>query len=140
MPAIARITRVVPVAAAILFAAFVVAKGFPTLRHDWNWPIDRIAIPSFFDESVNGWLSNGFGLANAHPTTYLLALPVVAAMWLLGPLAALALLALASGYCCMRVRRGVASGWRYGDRRQWASDSSRSSTLGFTTKSSPDIL
>ncbi len=103
--------RAASVAAALAFAAFVVAKGVPTLRHDWNWPIDRIAIPSFFDESVNGWLSNGFGLANAHPTTYLLALPLVAAMWLLGPLGALALLALASGYCCMRAAAAVATRW-----------------------------
>jgi hypothetical protein len=105
------VARVPAIAAALAFAAFVVAKGVPTLRHDWNWPIDRVAIPSFFDESVSGWLSNGFGIANAHPTTYLLALPVVAAMWIFGPLAALALLALATGYGCMRAAAGVASRW-----------------------------
>ncbi|MFY9720160.1 MAG: hypothetical protein WAK16_10995, partial [Candidatus Cybelea sp.] len=107
--------RVASIAAALAFAAFVVAKGVPTLRHDWNWPIDRLAIPSFFDESVSGWLSSGFGIANAHPTAYLLALPVVAAMWIFGPLAALALLALATGYGCMRAAAGVASRWGNAD-------------------------
>lgn len=99
------------IAAALAFAAFVVAKGTPTLRHDWSWPIDRLAIPSFFNESIGGWLPVGFGIANAHPTTYLIALPLVAAMWVLGPLIALALLAFATGYCCMHAAGSVASRW-----------------------------
>jgi hypothetical protein len=99
------------IAAALAFAAFVVAKGIPTLRHDWNWPIDRLAIPSFFNESIGGWLPVGFGIANAHPTTYLIALPLVAVMWVAGPLTALAALAFATGYCCMRAAANVASQW-----------------------------
>lgn len=110
-----RLGRAASVASALAFAAFVVAKGIPTLRHDWNWPIDRLAVPSFFDESVSGWLATGFGFANAHPTSYLLALPVVAAMWLFGPLASLALLAFATGYCCMRAAASIASRWGNAD-------------------------
>jgi hypothetical protein len=99
------------IAAALTFAAFVVAKGTPTLRHDWNWPIDRLAIPSFFNESIGGWLPVGFGLANAHPTTYLIALPLVGLMWIAGPLIALAAFAFVTGYCCMRAAADVASQW-----------------------------
>ena len=97
------------IAAALAFAAFVVAKGTPTLRHDWNWPIDRLAIPSFFNESIGGWLPIGFGVANTHPTTYLIALPLTAAMWVAGPLIALALLAFATSYCSMRAAANIAS-------------------------------
>jgi hypothetical protein len=99
------------IAAALAFAAFVVVKGTPTLRHDWNWPIDRLAIPSFFNESIGGWLSVGFGVANAHPTTYLIAIPLVGLMWVAGPLIALAAFAFATGYCCMRAAANVASQW-----------------------------
>jgi hypothetical protein len=99
------------IAGALAFAAFVVAKGTPTLRHDWNWPIDRLAIPSFFNESICGWLPVGFGVANAHPTTYLIALPLVGLMWAAGPLAALAAFAFATGYCCMRAAENLASQW-----------------------------
>lgn len=99
------------IAAALAFAAFVVAKGTPTLRHDWNWPIDRLAIPSFFNESIGGWLPVGFGVANAHPTTYLIALPLVGLMWIAGPLLALAAFAFVTGYCCMRAAADVASQW-----------------------------
>ena len=98
-----------PIAAALAFAAFVVAKGTPTLRHDWNWPIDRLAIPSFFNESIGGWLPVGFGVANTHPTTYLIALPLTAAMWVVGPLIALALFAFATGYCTTRAAANVAA-------------------------------
>ncbi|HLY03737.1 MAG TPA: hypothetical protein VKR56_14730 [Candidatus Cybelea sp.] len=97
------------IAAALTFAAFVVAKGTPSLRHDWNWPIERLAIPSFFNESIGGWLPVGFGVANTHPTTYLIALPLTAAMWVVGPLTALALLAFATGYCSMRAAAAIAS-------------------------------
>ncbi len=97
------------IAAALAFAAFVVAKGTPTLRHDWNWPIDRLAIPSFFNESIGGWLPVGFGVANTHPTTYLIALPLTATMWVAGPLIALAFLAFATGYCSMRAAANIAS-------------------------------
>ena len=114
MPATARITRVVPIAAAILFAAFVIAKGIPTLRHDWNWPIDRAAIPSFAREAFDGWLPAGLGIPNPHPTTYLISVPIASAMWLFGPLATLALLAVAVGYLCMRVVATLPSEWRCG--------------------------
>lgn len=114
VPAIARITRVVPIAAAILFAAFVIAKGIPTLRHDWNWPIDRAAIPSFAREAFDGWLPAGLGMPNPHPTTYLISVPIASAMWLFGPLATLALLAAAIAYLCMRVFAALPSGWRGG--------------------------
>ena len=99
------------IAAAVAFAAFVVAKGTPTLRHDWNWPIDRLAIPSFVNESIGGWLPVGFGVANAHPTTYLIALPLIGLMLVAGPLIALAAFAFATGYCCMRAAENVASQW-----------------------------
>lgn len=123
MPATARITRVAPIAAAILFAAFVIAKGIPTLRHDWNWPIDRAAIPSFAREAFDGWLPAGLGIPNPHPTTYLISVPIASAMWLFGPLATLALLAVAVGYLCMRVVATLPSEWRCGggcDNRYWS--------------------
>jgi hypothetical protein len=102
------------IAAAIAFAAFVIAKGIPALRHDWNWPVDGLAIPSFVNESIGGWLSVGFGVANPHPTAYLIALPLAAAMWLFGPLASLGLLAFGTGYCCTRAAASVAAGWGNG--------------------------
>lgn len=103
--------RLLALAAAIVFAAFVASKGIPTLRHDWSWPIDRTAIPSFFSGAVDGWLSAGLGTANPHPTTYLIALPIVAAMWLLGPFGALVLLSLVIGYACMRCVAAAAAYW-----------------------------
>ncbi len=99
-------------AAGLLFAAFVAAKGVPTLRHDWSWPIVRDAIPSFLSESASGWVPVGFGVANAHPTAYLASLPIALAMWILGPLPALALTALATGYVCMRAAASMCA--RYG--------------------------
>jgi hypothetical protein len=99
-------------AAGLVFAAFVCAKGIPTLRHDWGWPIDRAAVPFFVSAAFNGWLSTGFGIANAHPTTYLLAVPISLVMWLLGPLTALALLAFAIGALCMRAVGAMAEQWR----------------------------
>ncbi len=101
----------VALAAAIAFAVFVGGKGIPTLRHDWAWPIDRGAIPSFLHESIDGWVSNGLGQPNAHPTTYLVALPIGAAMWLFGPLAALALLAAIIGYLCMHCVAQASARW-----------------------------
>jgi hypothetical protein len=107
----ARVLRLLAATAAIFFAAEVAAKGIPTLRHDWNWPIDRAAIPSFVNESIDGWVSSGFGTPNPHPTTYLIALPLGLAMWLLGPFGALALLAGVIGYLCMRAVADAASHW-----------------------------
>lgn len=104
-------TRSLAIAAAIVFAAFVAAKGIPTLRHDWNWPIDRAAVPSFVSESIEGWVSTGFGTSNPHPTTYLIALPLGLAMWLFGPLVALVLLAAAIGFLCMRSAAAASSHW-----------------------------
>jgi len=89
-------------AAAILFAIFIAGKGIPTLRHDWNWPIDRSAIPSFTAQSLDGWLSIGFGTPNPHPTTYLVGPLMGGLMWLAGPLGALGLVAAVIGYLCMR--------------------------------------
>ena len=95
----------------MLFAGFLVARGVPTLRHDWNWPIDRGAVPPFVQASIYGWLSAGFGMSNPHPTTYLIALPIGFAMWLVGPLATLALLGAATGYLCMRCVAAASSHW-----------------------------
>jgi len=103
--------RAVAFAAAIAFAVFVTLKGVPTLRHDWNWPIDAATIPSFVEDSFSGWLPVGFGIPNAHPTAYIIALPLVAAMWLLGPLAGLVLLALVAGYLCVRGGAALAAHW-----------------------------
>ncbi|HMF28279.1 MAG TPA: hypothetical protein VKE42_05870, partial [Candidatus Cybelea sp.] len=103
--------RSLALAAALLFAAFVAAKGVPTLRHDWTWPIDGRAISSFASASFNGWLSDSLGIANPHPTTYLIAIPIVAIMWIAGPLAALALFAAVTGYACMRAAAAAASQW-----------------------------
>lgn len=111
MPAATRIARLVAFAAALVFAAFVVAKGVPTLRHDWSWPIDRTAIGSFLDESVLGWLSTGFGTPNPHPTTYLIGPPIAASMWIVGPLAALALFAALTGYVCVACAMRAALRW-----------------------------
>ena len=99
------------IAAGIALAAFVTAGGIPTLRHDWNWPIDRIAVASFLNDSTSGWLSVGFGVANPHPTTYLIGPPLAAVMWLLGPLAGLVLLAFLTGYCCARAAANLAALW-----------------------------
>jgi hypothetical protein len=98
-------------AAALLFAAFVTAKGVPTLRHDWTWPVDGNAIPSFAGASFNGWLSDSLGAPNPHPTTYLIAVPIVAIMWLAGPLVALIFFAAVTGYACMRAASRAASEW-----------------------------
>jgi hypothetical protein len=98
-------------AAALVFGAFIVAKGIPTLRHDWSWPIDRTAIGSFLDESVQGWLSTGFGTPNPHPTTYLIGPPIAAAMWIAGPLAALFLFAALTGYVCTACAMRAALRW-----------------------------
>ena len=88
--AVTTVTRLAgKIALAAAFAAFVIAKGVPALRHDWNWPLDRLAVPSFLNESISGWLSVGFGIANSHPTTYLLAAPTAVALWLFGTLVAL---------------------------------------------------
>jgi hypothetical protein len=100
------------IAAAFLFAAFVAAKGIPTLRHDWSWPIDRSAVASFVTASSAGWLSDGLGTPNAHPTTYLIALPLGLTMWLFGPWSALALLAALTGYLCLRAVAATASHWK----------------------------
>lgn len=111
MPAIAVLVRSLAFAAALIFAAFVSIKGVPTLRHDWTWPIDATAIPSFAGASFNGWLSDSLGTTNPHPTTYLIALPILAAMWVAGPLVALALFAAVTGYACMRAAARTASEW-----------------------------
>jgi len=105
------LARSLALAAALLFAIFVVVKGVPTLRHDWTWPIDARAIPSFAGASLNGWLSDSLGTANPHPTTYLIAVPIVAVMWIAGPLVALALFAAVVGYACMRTAARAASEW-----------------------------
>ena len=141
VPAIARLTapKYLAVAAAMVFAGFLVARGVPTLRHDWNWPIDRGAVPSFVQASIYGWLSAGFGMSNPHPTTYLIALPIGFAMWLVGPLAALALLGAATGYLCMRCATAASSHWKAAGRPRSGSDSLRCSTHGSTTRSSRDI-
>ncbi|HEX3368036.1 MAG TPA: hypothetical protein VHS56_00540, partial [Candidatus Cybelea sp.] len=99
------------IAAGLALAAFVTAKGIPTLRHDWNWPIDRIAVGSFFTDATSGWLSIGFGVANPHPTTYLIGPIFAAVMWLAGPLAGLVLLAFLTGYCCARAAANLAALW-----------------------------
>jgi hypothetical protein len=98
----------------MIFAAFVAGSGIPTLRHDWAWPIDRAAVPAFLSAAVDGWLSAGLGTPNPHPTTYLVAPPIAAAMWLFGPLAALALLAIVIGYACMRCVAAASSYWKTG--------------------------
>ena len=110
---ISRGGEAVAIAAAVAFAAFVAGSGIPTLRHDWSWPIGREAIESFLNESVSGWVSVGFGVANPHPTTYLIAYPVALAMWIFGPHLALALTALAVGYLCMRAAAALCATWGY---------------------------
>jgi len=105
------LTRSLALAAALLFAIFVGAKGVPTLRHDWTWPIDGSAIPSFASASFNGWLSDSLGAANPHPTTYLIAVPIVAVMGIAGPLVALIFFAAATGYACMRASARAAAEW-----------------------------
>lgn len=96
------------VAAATVFTGFVVAKGIPTLRHDWGWPVDARAIPSFFQDAVGGWLPLGFGIAATHPTTYLVNIPLTMVMLLCGTLAALALFAFALAYCSASAAQTIA--------------------------------
>ncbi len=103
--------RIPEIVGALSFAAFVCAAGIPTLRHDWNWPIDRTAIPTFFEASVGGWVPTGFGQFNAHPTTYIIALPLTLSMWLFGPLAALVLFAAAIGLLCAVGANRLAIRW-----------------------------
>ena len=105
------VTRLPAFVAAAAFAAFVCVLGIPTLRHDWSWPIDRSAIPTFLQASIGGWVPTGFGQFNAHPTTYPIALPVALAMSLFGPLAALVLFALAVGYLCAVAAATMARRW-----------------------------
>lgn len=62
-------------------------------------------------DSVNGWLSHSIGMPNAHPTTYLIALPIGAAMLLFGTLAALAFFAAVIGYVCMRSAARLSAPW-----------------------------
>jgi hypothetical protein len=107
------LVRAFAIAAALAFAAFVTAKGVPTLRHDWAWPVDRVAIPSFLNELIGGWLPSGFGALGAHPTTYMLAVPLALAMWLFGSLPALVLLAIAIGYLCMLGAASLSQRWKY---------------------------
>jgi hypothetical protein len=89
-------------------------KGVPTLRHDWNWPIEASAVAPFVNELIGGWLSAGFGLLNAHPTTYVIALPIALSMWLVGPLAALALFSFAIGWLCVRNAARLSQRWSAG--------------------------
>lgn len=89
-------------AVALLFTLFLTAHGIPTLRHDWNWPIDRAAVPSFVGEAIGGWIPRGLGALGAHPTTYLLALPMAVVFSIFGPLIALMLFAGVVGYACVR--------------------------------------
>ncbi|MBV9263355.1 MAG: hypothetical protein JO324_03465 [Candidatus Eremiobacteraeota bacterium] len=105
------VTRLPVLAAAAAFAAFVCVAGIPTLRHDWNWPIGRSAIPTFLEASIGGWVPTGFGQFNAHPTTFPIALPVALAMSLFGPFAALVLFALAVGYVCASAAATMARRW-----------------------------
>ncbi len=102
------------IAAALGFAAFVTATGIPTLRHDWNWPVDATAVPSFFNESIGGWIPGGFGALGTHPTTYLIAVPILLAMRLFGPLGALLLFAALVGYVCACSAAGLARHWNGG--------------------------
>lgn len=111
MPKASRVTTPLFVAAALLFAAFIAAKGIPTLRHDWDWPIGRDGVPSFLSETFDGWLPLGFGTPNPHPTTYLIGVPLAVTMWLAGPFAALVLLAAATGYACARCAASVMERW-----------------------------
>jgi hypothetical protein len=96
------------VAAAAAFAGFVVAKGIPTLRHDWSWPVDAQAIPSFVQDAVGGWLPIGFGIVATHPTSYLIGLPLTLAMLVFGTLGALALFAFGLAFCCTRAAQAIA--------------------------------
>ncbi len=106
--------RLVAVGAGLVFASFVCVKGVPTLRHDWNWPIEASAVPPFVNELTGGWLPAGFGQLNAHPTTYAIALPIALVMWLFGPLGALALFTFAIGWLCVRNAAKVSQRWSAG--------------------------
>lgn len=103
-----RFPRGYAIAAALVFTIFLTAHGIPTLRHDWNWPIDRAAVPSFIGETIGGWIDAGFGALGAHPTTYLIAIPLSIAFWIFGPLIALMLFAGVVGYACMRAGEELA--------------------------------
>lgn len=58
---------------------------------------------------MSGWLSSGLGTPNPHPTTYLIGPPIAAAMWIAGPLVALALFAAIAGYACARTVAALAA-------------------------------
>lgn len=80
----------------------------PTLRHDWTWPTGPQAIPSFFGDAIGGWLPVGFGIVATHPTTYIIGIPIAAAMLIFGTLAALAAFAFALSYCCVQAAQTIA--------------------------------
>jgi hypothetical protein len=103
--------RAFAIAAALVFTAFLSAQGIPTLRHDWTWPVDRGAVPSFIIESVGGWIPTGLGALNAHPTSYVIALPMAAIMGLFGPFIALVVFSAVIGYVCMRASEALAQRW-----------------------------
>ncbi len=102
-------------AAGFSFAGLVVARGIPTLRHDWNWPIDRTGVASFVESSASGWVSSGFGFPNAHPTSYLAVLPLGVTIWIVGPIVALALFTFITGYACARNATKLCGRWNAPD-------------------------
>jgi hypothetical protein len=69
-------------------------------------------VPSFIGETIGGWIDTGFGALAAHPTTYLLAIPLSVAFFLFGPFIALMLFAGVTGYACMRAAEELSQRFR----------------------------
>lgn len=80
-----------------LFAASILGKGIPALRHDWFWPITRLGLGHFWTSFVSGWIGTGFGYPNAYPASYLLASAETLVALGISPLGSLWILTLGTG-------------------------------------------
>lgn len=61
---------------AAIFAAVAVPGFIPTLRHDWNWPVDSDALSALCASYFSGWLSAGLGEPSGRLSGYILAIPL----------------------------------------------------------------
>lgn len=70
----------------LTFAAFVMAKGIPALRQDWQWPSTAVQAHRFLIDSWSTWSSNGIGDPAPYPSSYLIAVPLWVLLCTIGPL------------------------------------------------------
>lgn len=82
----------------LIYAAFVVCKGVPVLRHDWAWPTTHAGFQALLTNSLNAWSSSGLGSVQPHPDTYVISSVLALIGLALGPLASLALFVFGIGF------------------------------------------